>query len=163
MAKGNHSIDKVRDTQADVQKSIETKKGELSQLEENKSKLLEAGREIQDSEMDDQAKRTVMDLINKELEANAEKGDEKSQEMTEDLQKLETSKEEVETMKEGSAAERQKLENKKGLLERFGLGGQLDSAISNMENQETELDNLHQSLIDDESELNRISQKLAGL
>lgn len=163
MAKGNRSIDKITDTQKDVQRSLEQKKGELSQLEENKSALLEAGTEVQGSEMDEKVKQTVMELINSELEANAEKGKEKSQEMTEDLQKLESSKEEVETMKESSASERQKLENKKNLLERFGLGGQMDSAISDMENHEQELDDLHQSLMDDEQELNAVSQKLSGL
>lgn len=158
-----HSIDKVKDRQSEIKQNLETKKGELSELEEQKQALLESGTEVQDSDIDDDVKRKVMDLINQELEDNSEKGQELSVEMGDDFSSLEDAKEEVSEMSEGTEQERRKLEQKKSLLEKFGLGKNIDSAFSELDDSQTRLDELRNSLLEDEKALTEVSHKLSSL
>ena len=116
-----HSIDKVKDRQSEIKQNLETKKGELSELEERKQSLLESGIEVQDSDIDEDVKRNVMDLINQELEDNSEKGKEFSNEMGNDFSSLENAKQEVSEMSEGTEQERKKLEQKKLCLRNLVL------------------------------------------
>lgn len=158
-----HSIDKVKDRQNEIKQNLETKKGELSELGEQKQSALEIGKEVQDSNMDDDAKRNVMDLINQELENISEKGKELSTEMGDDFSSLEDAKEEVSEMSEGTEQERRKLEQKKSFFEKFGLGKNIDSAISEMDDSQTRLDELRNSLLEDEKALTEVSHKLSSL
>lgn len=160
---GNHSIDKIKDRQLDVKQKLETKKGKLNQLEQRKQSLLDTGTEVQGSDMDSNAIRTIMDLINKELEQNAEKGQELSNEMQNDFESLEDMKNEVGEMKEGTEQNRQKLENKKTILDKFGLGKNIDTAISEMENSQAQLNELGNNLVETEKDLSETSQRLGSL
>lgn len=159
----NRSIDRVKDKQRDVQQNIETKKGELSQLEERKQSLLDAGMDVQSSDMDESAKRLVMEQLNAALEENSEKGKEFSAEMQNDLNSLTEMKDEVAEMREGTEQERQKLEGRRSILDIFGGGQKIDSALQEMDTSITNLDELNSSLLEDERELNETSQRLAGL
>ena len=158
-----HSIDKVKDRQNEIKQNLETKKGELSELGEQKQSALEIGKEVQDSNMDDDAKRNVMDLINQELEDISEKGKELSTEMGDDFSSLEDAKEEVSEMSESTEQERRKLEQKKSFFEKFGHGKNIDSAISEMDDSQTRLDELRNSLLEDEKALTEVSHKLSSL
>ncbi len=159
----NFSIDKVKDKQGDVKRNIETKKGELSQLEKRKEELLDSGIDIQDSDMDEATKRLVMEQINQAIEENSEKGKELSSEMNGDVDSLKELKDDVERMSESTEQERKKLERKKSILEKFGLGKNLDSAFQKMEESESNLESLNGSLLQDEKELSEISQRLSML
>lgn len=157
---GSHSIDKVKDKQCDVKRNIDTKKSELSQLEQRKQSLLDSGTEVQNSNMDDEIKKQVMELINGELEMNSDKGKELSSKMLDDLQSLTEMKIEVSEMLESTEDNRQKLEQKKSILDKFGLGKNIDSAISDMSSSENQLNELGDSLLGTEEELNKTSQRL---
>lgn len=158
-----HNIDKVKDKQGDVKRNLDTKKKELSQLEERKQALLDSGIDVQDSDMDESTKRLVMEQINQALEENAEKGNELSDEMQDDLDSLTEMKDEVSEMMESTEQERKSLENKKSILDRFGLGKNIDSAISEMNDSKIQLDSVNESLLEDEKELKEISHKLSNL
>lgn len=160
---GNHSIDRVKSRQMDVKKNIENKKGELGQLEERKQSLLEAGIDTQGSDMDESTKRVVMEQLNAALEENAEKGKELSSEMQDDLNSLTEMKEEVSEMREATKQERSKLEGRKSILDIFGGGRNIDSAIQEMDDSTENLDALNGDLLEDERELNEISQRLNSL
>lgn len=160
---GNHSIDRVKDKQGDVKRNLDTKKEELSQLEKRKQALLDSGKDVQDSDMDESTKRLVMEQINQALEENAEKGNELSDEMQDDLDSLTGMKDEVSEMMESTEQERKSLENKKSILDRFGLGKNIDSAISEMNDSKIQLDSVNESLLEDEKELTEISHKLRNL
>lgn len=157
---GSHSIDKIKDKQCDVKRNIDTKKSELSQLEQRKQSLLDSGTEVQNSNMDDEIKKQVMELINGELEMNSDKGKELSSKMLDDLQSLTEMKIEVSEMLESTEDNRQKLEQKKSILDKFGLGKNIDSAISDMSSSENQLNELGDSLLGTEEELNKTSQRL---
>lgn len=157
---GSHSIDKVKDKQCDVKRNIDTKKSELSQLEQRKQSLMDSGTEVQNSNMDDEIKKQVMELINGELEMNSDKGKELSSEMQDDLQSLTEMKIEVKEMLEDTKDNRQKLEQEKSVLDKFGLGKNIDSAISDMSSSENQLNELGDSLLGTEEELNETSHRL---
>lgn len=158
-----YSIDKVKDKQSDVKRNLDIKKEELNQLEERKQTLLDSGMDIQNSNMDEKNKRAIMELINKELEENSEKGEELSEDMQDDLDLLTEMKDEVTEMIESSKQERKNLENKKSILDKFGMGKNIDDAISEIDDSVVQLDSINNSLLKDEQKLNNISQKLSHL
>lgn len=158
-----HNIDKVKDKQCDIKRNLDTKKNELSQLEERKQALLDSGMNVQNSDMDESTKRLVMEQINQALEENSEKGKEFSSEMTDDLMSLEDMKQEVSEMAESTEQERKNLEQKKSVLDKFGLGKNIDSAISEMDNSKSQLENVQGDLIETEREVSEIARQLNSL
>ncbi len=158
-----HNIDKVKDKQGDIKRNLDTKKNELSQLEERKQALLDSGMNVQNSDMDESTKRLVMEQINQALEENSEKGKEFSSEMTDDLMSLEDMKQEVSEMAESTEQERKNLEQKKSVLDKFGLGKNIDSAISEMDNSKSQLENVQVDLIETEREVSEIARQLNSL
>lgn len=158
-----HNIDKVKDKQSDVKRNLDTKKKELSQLEERKQALLDSGMDVQNSDMDESTKRLVMEQINQALEENSEKGKEFSSEMTDDLMSLEDMKQEVSEMTESTEQERRNLEQKKSILDKFGLGKNIDSAISEMDDSKSQLEDVHGNLIETEREVSDIARQLNSL
>ena len=158
-----HNIDKVKDKQSDIKRNLDTKKKELNQLEERKQALLDSGIDVQNSDMDESTKRLVMEQINQELEENSEKGKEFSSEITDDLMSLEDMKQEISEMTESTEQERRNLEQKKSILDKFGLGKNIDSAISEMDDSKSQLENVHGDLIETEREVSDIARRLNSL
>lgn len=160
---GNHSIDRVKEKQNDIKRNIEQKKDELNQLEQRKQSLLDSGTNIQNSDMDDETIKVVMELINQELEENSEMGKELSNEMQNDLSFLTEMKYEVNEMKESTEKNLNNLEQKKSILDKFKRANNIDSAISEMEDSKVQLDELNNNLIDTEKDLTETSQRLGML
>lgn len=158
-----HNIDKVKDKQSDIKRNLDTKKKELNQLEERKQALLDSGIDVQNSDMDESTKRLVMEQINQALEENSEKGKEFSSEITDDLMSLEDMKQEISEMTESTGQERRNLEQKKSILDKFGLGKNIDSAISEMDDSKSQLENVHGDLIETEREVSDIARQLNSL
>ena len=149
-----YSIEKTRSQVGDIKKRIEAKQGELAGLEQNKQALLDAGMEVQGSNLDERTQQTVMDAINSALDANAQKGQELS---SEDM------KQETQESMDSNAQERSSLESKKALLDKFGLGGSLDRGISDLDNNRQELGDVQQELIDAQKQISDTAAKLGGL
>ena len=158
-----HNIDKVKDKQSDIKRNLDTKKKELNQLEERKQALLDSGIDVQNSDMDESTKRLVMEQINQALEENSEKGKEFSSEITDDLMSLEDMKQEISEMTESTEQERRNLEQKKSILDKFGLGKNIDSAMSEMDDSKSQLENVHGDLIETEREVSDIARQLNSL
>lgn len=156
-------IEDKKNKVSDIKKNIETKKGELEQLEKHKQELLDAGTDMQGSEIDDDSQATIMELINEALEDNAEKGKELSSEMNSDLESIEGMKQETQESVKSNESQRKSIESKKALLDKFGIGGKLESAISELDANRGQLDNLNDSLIETEKELSNVSAKLGML
>ena len=87
-----YNVEKTKNKIGEIKKNIETKKGELSNLEKNKQELLDAGVSVQGADLDEKVQKTVMDAINNALEANAEKGQELNSELSENMSDLESLK-----------------------------------------------------------------------
>lgn len=156
----NFSIDKTKDKISDVKRNLDTKKGELEQLETKKNSLLDAASDIQASNIDEETQRTVMELINESLEETSEKGAELSNEMSADFESIESMKQEAQESMESNQQERASLEQKKSLLDKMGLGGKLEESISELDSNRQELTDLTSSLAETEKELSAVSSKL---
>lgn len=156
----NFSIDKTKDKISDVKRNLDTKKGELEQLETKKNSLLDAASDIQASNIDEETQRTVMGLINESLEETSEKGAELSNEMSADFESIESMKQETQESMESNQQERASLEQKKALLDKMGLGGKLEESISELDSNKQKLTDLTSSLAETEKELSAVSSKL---
>jgi len=162
MAKGVN-LDQRKGQITDIKGNIESKKGQLENLTEQKKALLEAGTEVQGTGLDDRVIQTVMDSINQSLQDVESKGSELSSEMNSDAQMLEEIREDTERDIESTEAERRSLEQKKSLLDRFGLGASLDQGLSELSTHSSELDSVKNEAIQAMQELSRVSSQLDGL
>ena len=129
-------------------------------LEKNKQELLDAGVSVQGADLDEKVQKTVMDAINNALEANAEKGQELNSELSENMSDLESLKQNTQNSLESAKSEKAKIEHKKALLDKLGLGQHLERGISDLENNQKELGDINKELIDAQREISATSTKL---
>ena len=155
-----YNVEKTKNKIVEIKKNIETKKGELSNLEKNKQELLDAGVSVQGADLDEKVQKTVMDAINNALEANAEKGQELNSELSENMSDLESLKQNTQNSLESAKSEKAKIEHKKALLDKLGLGQHLERGISDLENNQKELGDINKELIDAQREISATSTKL---
>lgn len=159
-----YSIDNTKSKISEIKKNIETKKGELDDLEKDKQELLDAGLDIQNNEdLDDKTKRVVRESISQSLETLSEKGEELSSDMTEDYQALNKESQEVHKSMESNMSEQKKLENKKNILEKFGLGKGVENSINELQENQRDLEDTIQDINETTQELDKVSGKLQSL
>ena len=156
----SYNLEKTKGKINEIKRNVESKKGELSDLEKNKQALLDAEISVQGADLDEKVQKTVMDAINNALEANAEKGQELSTEMNEDMSTLENMKQETQESLESSKSEKGKLEQKKALLDKLGLGQHLEQGISDLDDNQRELSGINEALIEAQREISETSTKL---
>lgn len=156
----SYNVEKTKGKINEIKKNVESKKGELSDLEKNKQALLDAEISVQGADLDEKVQKTVMDAINNALEANAERGQELSTEMNEDMSTLEDMKQETQESLESSKSEKGKLEQKKALLDKLGLGQHLEQGISDLDDNQRELSGINEELIEAQREISETSTKL---
>lgn len=94
------------------------------------------------------------------LEANAEKGQELNSELSENMSDLESLKQNTQNSLESAKSEKAKIEHKKALLDKLGLGQHLERGISDLENNQKELGDINKELIDAQREISATSTKL---
>ena len=157
------NLDRNKGRVSDIKQNIENKKGELTKLEENKEKLIEAGTDIQASDIDENVQKQILQELNLALEDNAEKGQDLSNEMNDDANDLEKMKQETLDSMGSNDEERKKIEQKKALLDRVGLGSSLYDALSELDDNKKDLEEFNESLIETEKEMHEVSQKLSLL
>lgn len=162
MAK-NFSIENSKSKLDDVKTNLESKKKELKNLEKNKKKLLEAGTELESSSLDSDSQKLIMEYINDALDDNAKKGEELSEEMNEDFSTIEEITQDVDDSLESNQQNTSKLKKTKGLLDKIGVGGRIDDALSELNENKKNLGDLRTALKNTEKELSGVSQKLSSL
>lgn len=158
-----YSIDRSRGKVSDIKQNIEQKRNEAKSLEENKRELLDAGLEIQDSDLDENVQRRLLQEIAEALEDNSEKAEELSDEMNPDVTDIEDMKQETQLSTESNMSERSSLEQKKQLLDRFGIGSSIDAAISDLDGNRADLEDFMESLIDTGKELDDLARRFSTI
>lgn len=158
-----YSIDRSREKVSDIKQNIEQKRNEAKSLEENKRELLDARLEIQDSDLDENVQRRLLQEIAEALENNSEKAEELSDEMNPDVTDIEDMKQETQLSTESSISERSSLEQKKQLLDRFGIGSSIDAAISDLDGNRADLEDFMESLIDTGKELDDLARRFSTI
>lgn len=158
-----YSIDRSRGKVSDIKQDIERKRGELAQFEEQKSSLLDAGREVLDSDLDERTQRVLMNEVNQALEANSEKAEEVGREMEGDIAEIEDEKQEAQASLDSNAVQRSRMEQRKALLDRFGIGSSMDGALSELDDNRADLEDLQSSLIETGRELDELGRRFSTL
>lgn len=158
-----YSIDRSRGKVSDIKQNIEQKRNEAKSLEENKRELLDAGLEIQDSDLEESVQRRLLQEIAEALEDNSEKAEELSDEMNPDVTDIEDMKQETQLSTESNMSERSSLEQKKQLLDRFGIGSSIDAAISDLDGNRADLEDFMESLIDTGKELDDLARRFSTI
>ncbi|HIR89568.1 MAG TPA: hypothetical protein IAC96_11535 [Candidatus Fimimorpha faecalis] len=159
----NYNIDRTKGKVEDIQQNLEVKKGELKELKANKEKILEAGMNIQASKIDEKVQRQLMESINDSLKENAEKGEALSKEMEGDFKDIENMKQETNESEKSNLEEKDRLERVKNFLEPFGLDKKIEEGIRILEDNHEQLEDIKNSLISTEKELNNVSNQLNTL
>lgn len=158
-----YSIDRSRGKVSDIKQNIEQKRNEAKSLEDNKRELLDARLEIQESDLDENVQRRLLQEIAEALENNSEKAEELSDEMNPDVTDIEDMKQETQLSTESSISERSSLEQKKQLLDRFGIGSSIDAAISDLDGNRADLEDFMESLIDTGKELDDLARRFSTI
>lgn len=158
-----YSIDRSRGKVSDIKQNIEQKRNEAKSLEDNKRELLDARLEIQDSDLDENVQRRLLQEIAEALENNSEKAEELSDEMNPDVTDIEDMKQETQLSTESNMSERSSLEQKKQLLDRFGIGSSIDAAISDLDGNRADLEDFMESLIDTGKELDDLARRFSTI
>lgn len=157
----NFNIERSKSEVQEVKKEIVEKKEYAMQLENNKQNILDMGSSIQGSDnLDDKTQRKIMDYINQELEANSEKAKDAANELNEQQQKLNEVREKTEDSITENESETKKIQQKKSLLDKFGLGKGMENAINELENNKQELGDLKEFVTESDQELSKVSAKL---
>ena len=81
-------------------------------------------------------------------------------ELNGDMSDLENIKQDTQSSLESAKSEKNKLEQKKELLNKLGLGRHLERGIKDIENNQKELGDINKELIDAQREISNTSTKL---
>lgn len=147
----------------EIKSSLESKKGEVSQLEKQKQELLGAITELSGLNLDDKTKQVVNDSLKQALERNKEKGEEVSEQVGKSLKTLESIKQDTQESMESATQEKSSIDQKRKLLDKFGIGGTLDNATSELNRNIKELEEINDDSMKTMSELEKISHKAGHL
>ena len=158
-----YNIDRSRGKVSDIQRYIENKRSEANALEENKQELLDSRIEIEDSDLDENVQRRLVQEIANALQENREKAQEISDEMNADVADIEEMKQEAQVSMESNASVRASLERKKQLLDRFNAGSSLDAGLVDLEDNRMDLEGFMDSLIDTGKELDDLARRLSTI
>ncbi len=158
-----YNIDRSRGKVSDIQRNIENKRSEANALEENKQELLDSRIEIEDSDLDENVQRRLVQEIANALQENREKAQEISDEMNADVADIEEMKQEAQVSMESNVSVRASLERKKQLLDRFNAGSSLDAGLVDLEDNRMDLEGFMDSLIDTGKELDDLARRLSTI
>lgn len=158
-----YNIDRSRGKVSDIQRNIENKRSEANALEENKQELLDSRIEIEDSDLDENVQRRLVQEIANALQENREKAQEISDEMNADVADIEEMKQEAQVSMESNVSVRASLERKKQLLNRFNAGSSLDAGLVDLEDNRMDLEGFMDSLIDTGKELDDLARRLSTI
>lgn len=162
MAK-SYDAKKIKGEVKEIKKNIEMQKGEVGKLEEQKQVLVEAMMEVEGSNIDVDAKQVIHEAVNAAIEKNREKGKEISNNLGQEIKTLESNKQESQESMSDAKNEKKKLEQRKKLLDRFGIGGTLDSGISKLEANIQEIEGINEEIIQAMQELSQVSGKAGNI
>lgn len=160
---GKFNLENTKNVVTDIKANIDTKKKEVEDLERTKEEIMEAGMDIQGADIGEKAVEIAMEGINRELEANSERGKELSQEMQGDVEMLEEKMQETQEAISENDEQKSRLESKQQLLEKIGMGASLEVPISELDDNATNLDSLNQDIIDTRKEMEEVAHRLSSL
>lgn len=162
MSKSYDTI-KNKEQLKEIKSTLDSKKGDLSRLEQQKNELLNAITELPGLKLDEQTSRIINDSLKQALEKNKEKGSELSDSISNDLKSLEEIKQDTQEGIKDASKEQSNIERKQKMLEHFKINSVLDKASSELQRSISELTEISDDSINTMRELEKIAQKAGHL
>lgn len=159
----SYDISKNKEGIKEIKTNLESKKGELSKLEEQKKELLDAITDVEGAKIDDNTKKVIEDSLKSSLEANKNKGGELSNELGKEMKKMEAIKQDAMDSMSDATDQKNSLSKKKSLLDRFGIGKMLDGATKSLDQNIKDLEDVKDDSIETMRELEKASMKASKL
>ena len=159
----SYNISKNKEGIKEIKANLESKKGELSKLEEQKKELLDAIMDVEGAKIDDNTKKVIEDSLKRSLEANKNKGGELSNELGQEMKKMEALNQDAMESMADATVKKNSLSKKKSLLDRFGIGKMLDGAAKSLDQNIKELEDVKDDSIETMRELEKASMKASTL
>ena len=156
-------IDKVKIKKSEIKKNLEIKNEQAFDLERTKKNLMEAGFGILDSHVDKNVQDAVMQQVNNGLREVKKQANDLRNEMIGDFNSLQEIKEKTREALEDNKNETAKLKIKKELLDKVKLGGVLEDAISKMEDNYKDLEDVSNDIVQTEQEMQKIFYTLRNV
>ena len=155
------SIEKSKQKITEVKRGVEEKKGKLEDLESAKQEALSVMTELSGANISEEAKEKSITVLKEELGEISEQGQEISDQLGEDLKEYETEIQEIQEVR--NEKELKNVEDKKSILSEIKMGGLMDSAIQELQNEERQLSELNQAAIEARKESEDLVKRAANL
>ena len=160
---GKINIEASKGKVTDIKGNIDSKQKELKDLEQRKQDIMDAHNDIDAANIDEKTQKLVFEALADARQEISERGEKLSNELDGDSSMLEEMAQEVDESKGDTEAERAKLEQKKALLDKIGLGASLEGGISEMDENITQLEELRQSISETSKEVRDLQTQLGNL
>ena len=160
---GKMNIEANKGKVTDIKGNIDAKQKELKNLEQRKQDIMDAHNDVDAANIDEKTQQLVFEALANVRQEISERGQELSDQLNGDSSMLEEMAQEVNESKGETEAERKKLEQKKALLDKIGLGASLESGISEMDESITQLEDLQSSISETSQEVRNLQTQLGML
>lgn len=154
-----NDIEKNRNKINELKSKNLERERKISDLEQSKQDLLDARTGLESSDIDDDIKKTIVDALNQSMEKNKEKGQELSREMQQDVENVESIKEETDTGISDIEEQSSQLSQYKGVLEKVGISGVIDSSLSKLEDRRNDFESVKADAMDAASRLDELAHR----
>lgn len=142
------SLEKSRKHVAELGQEVNAKKGMVEKLESAKAEVIAARTEIERAGISEEYKETIVQALEVKREQISEQGEKIGDELGKDLKEIETEIQEAQEAGDSNAAQQKNLESKKSVLEKFGMGGMMEGAISQLQNEGKQIEGLKENIIE---------------
>lgn len=158
-----YSIEKSRKHLSELSKEVNQKKAMVEQLHTSKEEVITARTEIEGSGISEESKEVIVKNLEARREQISEQGRELGSEIGQDLKEIEDEKQDIQEAQDSNKTQQKNLEAKKSVLEKIGMGGILEGAIEQLQNEEKQLDGTMESAIEIGKEADDAARKADAL
>lgn len=159
----NFNFEKAHSRTGELRQSVENKKGIVEKLETTKKQINDARTEIEGSDISEESKEVIIEAFNEKREEISEQADQLSDELGSDLKELEDVIQEVKESQDSNQDEQKRLEQKKSLLEKLGMGAVMQESIDILKRDDSQLEDLIHAVIDARKEAEEAASRASRL
>lgn len=141
------SLEKSRKHIAELNQEVSAKKGAVEKLENAKAEINAIRTAIEGAGISEEYKETIVHELEARREQISEQGERIGDEVGKDLKEIEAEMQETQEAGDNNATQQKNLESKKSILEKFGMGGMLEGAISQLQNEGKQIEGYKENII----------------
>lgn len=155
-----YSIDRTKKRTENIRRGLDERSVETGYLEEDRQELLDELSDVKASHLDEETKGILVGEIRQALADNSRRAQDVSREIDRDRDEIADMELDTQESMESNLAETASIEDKQVLLDRVGLADSLDGALSELDWNRGDLEDVDQSLDDTELEAAELVRRL---